>query len=194
MAYHASTGERVSATEDRMRVLMLGGLAGDAAAHRMLLSDLAKLLRPFFVSRLGAGISHAEDLVQETLISVHTKRASYDPAQPVLPWVYAIARYRMIDHFRRAKRRMTAPLEDADEVFVLPEADSADARRDLARLMESLPERQRALLAHVKIEGLSTAEAASRSGLSESAVKVTVHRAMKRLMQIAGLEGRDADR
>jgi RNA polymerase sigma-70 factor, ECF subfamily len=183
----------VSATEDRLRVLMLRGIAGDAGAHRMLLSDLAKLLRPYFASRLGAGGSYTEDLVQETLISVHTKRSTYDTAQPVLPWVYGIARYRMIDHFRRQKVRMAAPLEDAEEVFVLPEADSADARRDLGRLLAQLPERQRALLAHVKIEGLSTAEAASRTGMSESAVKVTVHRAMQRLMRIAGLGGRDAD-
>ena len=99
--------------EADLKALMLAGLAGDAAAHRRFLAAVAGNLRAYYRSRLRTAPEDAEDLVQETLIAIHTKRDSYDPSYPVTAWIYAIARYRMIDHWRRRKRRgEQIPIED----------------------------------------------------------------------------------
>jgi RNA polymerase sigma-70 factor (ECF subfamily) len=175
----------VTDAETRLKALMLAALDGDAAAYRMLLAQLTPHLRAFFKRRLANG-ADAEDLVQETLIAIHTKRATYDPALPFTAWLHAIARHKLIDHFRRSKVRRTLPLEDADTVFAEEEADAATAKRDVEVLLARLPKSKRELLHQTKIEGLSTAEAAERTGLSESGVKVGVHRALKALSAMIG--------
>lgn len=171
--------------ETRLKPLMLAALDGDAAAYRTLLAQLAPHLRGFFMRRLGS-VADAEDLVQETLIAIHTKRATYDPAMPFTAWLHAIARYKLIDHFRRSKVRRTLPLEEADSVFAEEQAEAATAKRDVEMLLARLPKSKRDLVRQTKIEGLSTAEAAERTGLSESGVKVGVHRALKALSAMIG--------
>lgn len=168
----------MSAIEAELKELMLRGLDGDAAAHRRLLSLLSVRLRAFFRGRLGGHAADAEDLVQETLMAIHTRRATFDRAQPLEAWVYAIARYKLIDFFRRAKVRATVPLEAADNVFADSDVESGAAKADLDRLLGALPQRQQDLIRAMKIEGLSVAEAAERSGMSPSAVKVSVHRGL----------------
>ena len=168
-------------TEARLRALMLAGLAGDAAAHRALLAELGRLLRRYYARRLGFGTPEAEDLVQETLIAVHTRRATYDPQQPFTAWAYAIARYKMIDHLRRAKVRPSSPLEEADELFTDGGAEDLVVKRDLDKVLAEVSARTSALIRDVKVEGLSTREAAEKHGLSETAVKVAVHRGLKAL-------------
>jgi RNA polymerase sigma-70 factor (ECF subfamily) len=185
------------AQEAQYRDWMLAALMGDAGAYRMLLSGLTRHLRSYFARRLDSGA--AEDAVQETLIAIHARRATYDPALPFTAWVYGIARYKLIDEFRRAKRRPTVPLEGAGELFGHDEAQEAIAKRDVTKLLDKLPPAKRALVKDIKLDGVSIAEAAQRTGLSESAVKVTVHRAIKSLgedLKEEGLKGRgdDADR
>ena len=175
----------LSDVEPRLKALMLVALGGDATSYRTLLAELTPHLRAFFKRRLGSA-ADAEDLVQETLIAIHTKRATYDPALPFTAWLHAIARYKLIDHFRRSKIRRTLPLEDAESLFAEEEAESAGAKRDVERLLARLPESKRELVRQVKLEGLSTAEAAARTGLSESNVKVGVHRALKALSAMIG--------
>ncbi len=177
----------MSAAEARLKALMLSALAGDAAAYRALLTALSPHLRAYYARRLGRS-ADAEDLVQETLIALHARRATYDTAQPFTAWLHAIARYKLIDHYRRAKVRRTLPLEEADAVFAEEEAEASDAARDVEKLLAALPESRRRLVRHVKIEGLSTAETAARTGMSESAVKVGVHRALKTLSAMIGRE------
>lgn len=164
---------------------MLAALAGDGTSYRALLAALAPHLRAFFARRLGNG-ADAEDLVQETLIAIHTKRATYDPALPFTAWLHAIARYKLIDHFRRSRLRKTLPLEEADSIFAEEDAEAAIAKRDVEKLLSKLPPAKSALLRQTKIEGLSSAEAAARTGLSESGVKVGVHRALKALSAMIG--------
>ena len=164
---------------------MLAALDGDEAAYRMLLAQLALHLRGYFKRRLGAS-ADAEDLVQETLIAIHAKRASYDRALPFTVWLHAIARYKLIDHFRRAGLRRMLPLEDAGDVVADESPESISAARDVEQLLAKLPEQRRRLVRHVRIEGLSTAETATRMGMSESAVKVGVHRALKALAAMIG--------
>src|ERR1700709_1107433 len=116
---------------------MLASLAGDGAAYRMLLSGLGGNLRSYYARRLDPAA--AEDAVQETLIAIHTRRATYDPALPFTAWVYGIARYKLIDEYRRHKRRATVPLDEANDLFGHDEAQDAIARRDVSKLLDKLP-------------------------------------------------------
>lgn len=168
------------AAEAQLKALMLSALAGDAAAYRALLAALRDLLRRYYARRLADAAS-AEDLVQETLIAVHTRRATYDPGMPFTPWLYAVARYKLLDHLRRGRVRATVALDDAGDLFAEDESEAAIARRDLDRLLETLPDATRQAIRQVKIEGLTTAEAAERSGRSEIAVRVGIHRGLKAL-------------
>lgn len=172
----------MTAVEDRLKSLMLRGLDGDAAAQRVLLGELAGLLRRYYARRLGRETSDLEDLVQETLIAVHTRRASFDRTQPFTAWAYAIARYKLIDHYRRRRTRAAVPIEDAGALFAPDDTEAATAGRDLDRLLADLPARQREAIRLTRVEGLSIAEAAARSGQSEASVKVGVHRGLKALM------------
>jgi RNA polymerase sigma-70 factor (ECF subfamily) len=177
------------AEEAELRALMLAGLAGDAAAYRALLSLLGIHLRAYFRRRLGHDAADAEDLVQESLMAMHARRATYDASQPLTAWVHAIARYKLIDHLRRRKLRRTLPLDDAAAVFSGDDAEAASARHDIDRLLAALPPKPRALIEAVKIEGLSMAEAGARNAMSETAVKVSVHRGLKALA--AKIRGED---
>jgi len=172
----------VIADETELRAWMMAGMAGDATAYRRLLDALSRHLRAFYSRRLGPALrSDAEDLVQETLIAMHARRGTYDSAQPLTAWVYAIARYKLIDFLRRKRLRQTLPLEEAGAIFAADESESAGARHDVEKLLATLPARSRAVLRSVKLDGLSVAETAAQTGMSESAVKVSVHRAMKNL-------------
>jgi RNA polymerase sigma-70 factor (ECF subfamily) len=182
----------VKATEARLRALMLEGLNGNAAAHGRLLTELAELLRGFYMRRLGAYKSDVEDLVQETLIAIHSRRESYDRSQPLTAWVYAIARYKMVDAYRVRKIRDTDPLEAAEELFAPDDLSGIQAALDLERLMGDLTPQQRMAIRKVKLEGLSVAEAAHDSGLSESNIKISIHRGFKRLLEAVRKGGSDA--
>jgi RNA polymerase sigma-70 factor (ECF subfamily) len=166
--------------EPRLRGLMLAGLAGEAGPYRRLLDELSGLLRAYYARRAPAGVD-AEDLVQETLIAVHTRRATYDPGQPFTAWAYAIARYKLIDCLRRSRLHLRAPAEEAEALFVRPGAEAAMASRDLEQVLARLSPRTQALIRDVKIAGLSTREVAEKHKMSESAVKVAVHRGLKAL-------------
>jgi len=166
--------------EARLKSLMLSGLGGDAAAHRQLLGLLSERLRSYFSRRMPAAPADVEDLVQETLLAVHLRRASYDRAQPFTAWAFAIARYKLIDHWRRRRIRVAAPLDDVAE-FLAAEPASSDDGLDLTRALGSLPERQRALIEDVKLKGFSLSEAGARAGVSEGAAKVALHRALRLL-------------
>ena len=160
---------------------MRASLAGDAAAYRLLLNDLRRRLLAYLVRRLGAGAAEAEDLVQDILIAIHTKRATYDPDLPLTAWVYAIARHKLIDHYRRIGRRIVIPLEDAGALVAQDASAAAEARIDIDRALASLSPRTRDLIAAVKLREVSTADAAAQMKMTPSAVKVAVHRGLRRL-------------
>jgi RNA polymerase sigma-70 factor (ECF subfamily) len=173
----------VSDVEQRLRPLMLRAQAGDGAAWRDVLQALSGRLRPYFLRRLSAGYAaDADDLVQETLLAMHSRRTTYDPSLPITAWAHAIARYKLIDFWRRRRVRGHVPLDDVID-FLWVEADTdADVRADLDRILAGLPDRQERLVRCVKIEGLSLAEAGQRLEMSEGAAKVALHRAMQTLM------------
>jgi RNA polymerase sigma-70 factor (ECF subfamily) len=116
------------------------------------------------------------------VLAIHLKRATYDPSEPLTPWVYAIARYKLVDFLRRTRAsRANVPIEEADEVMAHDDHDATESSYDIRRLMEGLSKNMRCAVEAVKLDGLSTAEAARRCGLSESGVKVNVHRGLKTL-------------
>ncbi len=175
----------MSATADmeaRLRALMLEALDGDSGAYRRLLDELRRNLRGYFARRLnGTLAANADDLVQETLMAIHTRRLTYDRAQPLTAWVYAIARYKLIDHFRRNRVRATVPLEDDAAIFAHDETGDITARMDVDAVLSTIPARPADLIRQVRLEGASIADAAARTGMSESAVKVSIHRGLKTL-------------
>ena len=164
---------------------MLRGLAGDAAAHAELLGMMAKYLRGFLARKMGRNAADLEDLVQESLLAIHLKRDTYDTSQPFTAWAFTIARYKLIDWFRRNRVRRTESLDEASDLFGSDDTEEVATRRDLGKLVATLPEKQRTLLEDVKITGLSNAEAARKAGMTEGAVKVSVHRSLQALMRRA---------
>ena len=159
---------------------------GDKEAYREVLSVLRTILEAYasgVLRRMGKyDAATVEDLVQEILIALHEKRHTYDAARPFLPWAFAIARYKLIDHGRREKRRPgNVALESMEEFLKSPVFEEPGSASDLAVALSKLPEKSRNLLELVKVEGLSVAEAAAKTKMSESAIKVAVHRALKTL-------------
>jgi RNA polymerase sigma-70 factor, ECF subfamily len=174
---------RFADREHQLRELLVQGLAGDAAVYHRFLKALSEHLRAYFRKRLFSRPDEAEDLVQETLLAVHNQRHTYHSDQPLTAWVHAIARYKLVDLLRAsaAREALTDPLDDELEVFAASDNEAADAKKDLGKLLAGLPDRQRLPIMHVKLEGLSVLEAAQLTGMSESAVKIGVHRGLKAL-------------
>lgn len=172
---------RFAALEDELRDLFLAGRQGDAKAYHAFLQRAAGFLRAFAARRLYGWPDEVEDLVQECLLAMHNQRHTYEPGQPLTAWAHAIARYKLIDVLRAKSVReaLHEPLDDEMELFAEPAEEAGEARRDLAGLLDGLPDKQRLPIRHVKLEGLSVAETARLTGLSESAVKVGIHRGLK---------------
>ena len=173
----------MSASEERLRKLLLGGLAGDTRVYADFLRELSAHLRPYFRRRLARWPDDVEDLVQEALLAVHNQRHTYDAGLPVTAWVHAIARYKLIDRLRRRAGRdaATDAFDDDADWAGVDEQPAADARQDVAKLLARLPDRFRLPIQYVKVEGLTVAEAARKTGMSESAVKIGIHRGLKAL-------------
>jgi len=166
----------MSIDEPSLARLMAAAQRGDRAAYRALLADCRRWLTRYFARRIAP---HAvDDLVQETLVSLHRKRATWDSGRAFLPWLAAIARYRWIDMLRRQKDE--AELGEGDAA-VAAEDEAVHARLSLDHLLGLLPAGQAQAITLVKIEGLSIAETSRLTGQSESLVKVNIHRGLKKL-------------
>jgi RNA polymerase sigma-70 factor (ECF subfamily) len=166
------------ADEPTFARLMAAAQDGDKAATNVLLSEAGLWLERYFRRRVPP---HAiDDLVQEVLIAFYSKRATWDPSRPFLPWLAAIARYRWVDHLRKVYRHDGQELtegdaaQDSDEEVVM-------ARVSLDRLFGLLPEKQAEAIEMVKIAGLSVREASEKTGQSESLIKVNIHRGLRKL-------------
>src|SRR5882762_1679457 len=180
--------------ETDLKFLMLASLDGDAASHRALLDRLSRHLRAYYkgkLARIGRGAAEAEDLVQEAVLAIHLKRHTYDPVEPLTPWVHAVARYKLIDFLRRTRASSAdVPIDEADMIMAHDDNVDAESSHDLKRLMQRLPEKMRCSIEAVKLDGQSIAEAADRCGISESGVKVNIHRGLKTLSALIAREKR----
>ena len=171
--------------------LMLLAQRGDGDAYERCLLDLATVLRAYVRANAG-DVPWVDDVVQDTLVSIHRARHTYDPTRSFAAWFYAIARNRLIDGLRHARRRATR--EVAMELLPEPAAVAQDAvdRCPLVAALAQLPARQRQIITAMKLQGDSIREVAARTGMSESAVKVTAHRGYKALRRLlAGSRNRD---
>lgn len=186
----SGAGPALIRQEAELRALLSAGLSGSAPDYRRFLERLGPHLRAYFKGKLDRSrraATEAEDLVQETLLAVHTRRHTYDLGQPVTPWVYAIARYKLIDHLRRTRAAAAdVPVEDAGELVASDDHAAVESSLDVERLLARLPAKMRQAIRSMKVEGLSAAEAAERSGMSEAAIKVSVHRGLKAMAALAG--------
>lgn len=175
----------MTTTETELKALMLASQDGYAAAHRMLLERLSRHLRAYYkgkLARMGRSATEAEDLVQEAVLAIHLQRHTYDPQELLTPWVHAIARYKLIDFLRRNRASVTdVPIDEAGDVIANDDYLSTESSFDLRRLLKHLPEKMQCAIEAVKLDGLSVAEAAQRCHISESGVKVNIHRGLKTL-------------
>lgn len=181
-----------SAFEARVRPLWLAAQRGDEAAYRAALGAIALRVRAFLRGRMQSRPDDVEDLLQEVLLALHLQRGSWAETVTVEAWVLTIARYKLVDLWRRHGRQdaLHDAIDDVDEASLAAPAVELGAGRDLARLLATLPAAQREAIVLTKVEGLSVLEACARTGASESALKVQVHRGLKRL---AALVRRPAD-
>ena len=162
--------------ESRFRVLMIRTLEGDSRAYRELLGELNRCLHGYFKRRIRD--AEVEDLVQGTLLALHSKRQTYDGALPFMPWAYKLA-----DHFRR-NHSPHVPLEEAGELFARESSEQSAVRADFEKLLERLPARRRSLITDVKLQGLSVAEAARKRGVTAASARVMLHRSLRWLTQV----------
>jgi RNA polymerase sigma factor (sigma-70 family) len=173
-----------SSRENDWAVWMRAAMAGDAGAYRQLLGSLAPHVRAVARSRcrsLGAPEDEVEDLVQEVLITIHLKRGTWDQSRPIGPWVAAITRNRLIDVLRRRGRRVTVPIEDVMDSLHAEDRTPELSTRDVDSLLGRLKPQQRDVVQSISLDGNSIRETADRLHMTEGAVRVTLHRALKAL-------------
>ncbi len=186
-----STATPEVSVDERLTELMVLAQAGDGNAYRSLLVEVQILIQKSIKNQLRqyGALSDAtsKDIVQETLLAIHNKRHTFEPSRSFLAWMYAIARYKTFDYLRTLKRRNNEVILDDDLTVVETEANAfwegVGATKDIDTLLKSLSDKQRDVIRLVKLEGLSTTEAAEKLQLSESDIKVTVHRAIKKLRE-----------
>lgn len=180
---------RTEATLDQDRIwdeLMRRANQGDGAAFGQFLTEVTPPLRRMIRAR-GRSLppDQHEDVLQEVLLAIHLKRGTWDGTAPVRPWLYAVARYKVVDAFRKRGQRLHLPLEDVAEILAADPGPAPLAARDAERMLGMIDARSAALVRAVRLEGKSTEDAAAGLGVSPGAARVALHRAMKRLADLA---------
>ncbi|GEO84359.1 RNA polymerase sigma factor [Ciceribacter naphthalenivorans] len=163
---------------------MRSALDGDAQAYQRFLVAVTPHLRAMARRRCeqyGAPAGEAEDIVQEVLLAVHLKRGSWDPARPIGPWLSTIVRHKLIDSLRRRGRHVNVPIEDVIETLEATERTDATDRMDAETVLARLKDPQRDIVRSISLEGAGVRETAERLKMSEGAVRVALHRALKSL-------------
>ncbi|MDG4880884.1 sigma-70 family RNA polymerase sigma factor [Mesorhizobium sp. WSM4884] len=163
--------------EAELSRLLKAAIAGDGKAYADFLRRIAALVRGFVRRKIVQGGVDPEDVVQETLLAIHVKRHTWREDAPVLPWVYAIARFKLIDAFRRRGRRIEVEIDEIAETFAEPEAETV-SERDINRALDGLPASQRSVVSSISVDGHSIGETAAKLGISETAVRVSLHRGL----------------
>lgn len=169
---------------------MRSAIAGDEAAYAEFLRDAARLVRALARRKLGSGSGiDPEDVVQEALLAIHLKRHTWRSDEPILPWLAAIARYKVVDGFRRRGRRMEVDIEDYAEFLEAPAADML-GERDIGRAIAALAPGQHKVVASVAVDGRSIRETAAAFGMTENAVRVAWHRGLAAIAAKFGRTGK----
>jgi RNA polymerase sigma-70 factor (ECF subfamily) len=170
--------------EDEWADLMRRGNAGDGGAHRQLLKALLPVLRAVTrrgLARAGQPTDQSEDIVQDVLLAVHLKRHTWDADALFLPWLFAIARNKLVDALRRRGRRVFVNIDDLTEPLASePVADTITASEVVVHL-KGLPKRERDVLQSIAVESNSIKAIAAQFAMSEGAVRVALHRGLAKL-------------
>lgn len=172
--------------ETEWAALLRAANSGDSPAYDRFLRAVTPVLRGIVRAR-GRGVppDQHEDIVQDVLLAIHRKRHTWDPDRPVLPWLYAIARYKTADAFRVRGSRVELDIADFAEVIAAePQADPT-AARDAQRLLDRLEPRAAEIVRAISLDGQAPSAAGARLGMTEGAVRVALHRALKRLSTLA---------
>lgn len=164
--------------------LMRAANAGDAAAYRRLLEAVAPVLRAAAcrgLARAGQPVDQSEDIVQDILLAVHLKRHTWKPEAAFAPWLFAIARNKLIDALRRRGRRVFVDIDDFADRIATPPAEDHVSAQEVAMHLGGLSPRQRDVLQAIAVEGASIRDAADQLSMKEGAVRVALHRGLASL-------------
>jgi RNA polymerase sigma factor (sigma-70 family) len=170
--------------DEQWATWMRAAIGGDAFAYRQFLESVTPFLRGTAAKRcsqLGISRAEVEDIVQNVLLAIHVKRGTWDQSRPIGPWLAAIVRNKVVDTFRRRGRRIDVPIEEVLETLVTTDTAAASEAHSIQRMLATLKQVQRSIVIAISIHGESVAETARLLGMSEGAVRVALHRALKSL-------------
>ena len=170
--------------EDEWTGLMRSAISGDSAAYHRLLKAVTPVLRATArrgLARAGQPVEQSEDIVQDILLAVHLKRHTWDTNAPFAPWLFAIARNKLIDALRRRGRRIFVNIDDFSETLADAVPEETASPTEVAAQLKTLPARQRDVLQSIAVESASIRDTAKKFAMSEGAVRVALHRALASL-------------
>ncbi|WP_018234485.1 sigma-70 family RNA polymerase sigma factor [Ensifer sp. BR816] len=179
--------EEVQVEDSDLARLFRAGLAGDERAYGDFLHAAAELVRAWARRRTAFGGLDPEDIVQETLLAIHVKRHTWRADGPVAPWLYAIAKHKLVDALRRMGRHPRVEISELEGQLAVEEAESVRGW-EIERALEMLTPGQRSVVTAISVEGRTIGEAARSLHMNETAVRVALHRG---LAAIARRFGRD---
>lgn len=162
--------------EEELARLLRAAIGGDERAYRQFLVRAAAVVRGFARRRVQGGVD-TEDIVQETLLAIHSKRHTWREDAPVTPWLYAIARYKLVDAFRRRGRQLDIGVEEIEAIPAEPQLETV-SEWEVGRILDTLSSSQRSIVAAISVHGHSIRETAKSHGMSDTAVRVALHRGL----------------
>lgn len=174
----------MSEREDEWTGLMRSAIAGDANAYQRLLKAVTPVLRAAArrgLARAGQPVDQAEDIVQDILLAVHSKRHTWDTDAPFAPWLFAIARNKLIDALRRRGKRVFVNIDDFAEILPGEAPEETASAGEIAAQLNTLPVRQREVLQSIAVDSASIKDTAAKFAMSEGAVRVALHRGLANL-------------
>jgi RNA polymerase sigma-70 factor (ECF subfamily) len=177
-------GAPVRGHDSEWTELMRSANAGDKSAYHRLLKSITPVLRAAArrgLVRAGQPTDQSEDIVQDILLAVHLKRHTWKPEAPFAPWLFAIARNKLIDALRRRGRRVFVSIDDFSEMLPDAQPEETVPEREVADHLNSLPPRQRDVLQSIAVNGASIKETAAKLAMTEGAVRVALHRGLSTL-------------
>jgi RNA polymerase sigma factor (sigma-70 family) len=173
-----------SSQENDWAVWMRAAMTGDPGAYRQFLVSVAPHVRAVARSRcrmLGAPESEAEDVVQEVLLTIHLKRGTWDQSRQIGPWVAAITRNKLIDVLRRRGRHVSVPIEEVMDSLQAEDQTPELSGHEIDTLLGHLKAQRREIVESISLNGNSIRETADRLQMTEGAIRVALHRALKSL-------------
>jgi len=177
--------------EDDLRGLMVRYQRGDSEAIDELVRSLSPLLWRYFMSP-HISRSDTEDLLQDCWVRIHRARHTYRPSDPLVPWIFAIARHTRLDGYRQRRRRESREtlVATPPEVAVSGENPTLSDSTRFTRLLQTLPDSQREVILMLKVSEMSLEEVARATSSTVGAIKQKAHRAYARLREIIEKEGK----